>query len=286
MADIQAIIRSIDTYLNKVGRDSIGPVEANQILQEMGLLNDSITRPGLPLRRILRNGEIPHAYQPAGKGTEWIIPLSNKTINNATLTSQPSINLTKIYAIKSSLAASNQLEYVTNELMHEKNFMSADKIDNFVPNHPGLYCIRISNLASLPAQYASILSSRGHNVLYVGIASKSLKVRFLGQELRAEGHGTFFRSIGAMLGYKPVKGALKNKANKKNFVFTPDTETLIIKWINSNLIVNWVEFTGDLESLEIPIIREYVPLLNIKHNPAALEILIQARAECVRIACE
>ena len=87
MADIQAIIRSIDTYLNKVGRDSIGPVEANQILQEMGILNDSITRPGLPLRRILRNGEIPHAYQPAGKGTEWVIPLSNKTLNNATLTS-------------------------------------------------------------------------------------------------------------------------------------------------------------------------------------------------------
>ena len=70
------ITNFLDDYLRKTGKESIGAVEANTLLDKAGILKDNPQRPGLPLRNKLRNGELPHAYQKAGKGSEWIIPLS------------------------------------------------------------------------------------------------------------------------------------------------------------------------------------------------------------------
>ena len=65
------IIDFLDDYLLRTGKESIGAVEA-----KAGILKDSTDRPGMPLRRKLRKGEIPHAYQVGGKGSEWVIPIS------------------------------------------------------------------------------------------------------------------------------------------------------------------------------------------------------------------
>ena len=70
------ISQFLDEYLQKTGRESIGAVEANALLDKAGILKDNPQRPGLPLRNKLRNGELPYAYQVAGKGSEWVIPLS------------------------------------------------------------------------------------------------------------------------------------------------------------------------------------------------------------------
>ena len=70
------IVNFLDEYLRKTGRESIGAVEANALLDKAGLLKDNPQRPGLPLRNKLRKGELPYAYQVAGKGSEWVIPLS------------------------------------------------------------------------------------------------------------------------------------------------------------------------------------------------------------------
>ena len=104
--------------------------------------------------------------------------------------------------------------------MNEKNFKLASEIDSQVPHNSGLYCIRIKNANALPAPFGRILKERNINIIYIGIASKSLNRRMLNQELRAIGHGTFFRSLGAMLGYRPPKGSLNDKANKRNYKFS------------------------------------------------------------------
>ena len=70
------ISQFLDEYLQKAGRESIGAVEANALLDKAGILRDNPQRPGLPLRNKLRKGELPYAYQVAGKGSEWVIPLS------------------------------------------------------------------------------------------------------------------------------------------------------------------------------------------------------------------
>ena len=100
----------------------------------------------------------------------------------------------------------------------------------------GLYCIRIKNVHLLPEPFGTILLERGHDILYIGIASENLYNRFLNQELRAKGHGTFFRSMGAVLGYKPPKGSLIEKRNKKNYKFSKTDELKIIGWINENSV--------------------------------------------------
>ena len=89
-----------------------------------------------------------------------------------------------------------------------------------------------------------------------------------------------------MLGHRPPKGSLITKANKRNYKFSPTDEQKIIKWINDNLQVNWVEFSGDFESLETGLITKYRPLINLAKNPSALQILSDLRKECVQIANE
>lgn len=285
--DIKAIINHLDTYLTRTGRTSIDPVEANAVLAKAGLLSDSKDRPGKPLRNLLRDGQLPHAFQSGGKGSSWTIPHSSKRTSKSVQTVSVATKIEKptrvIKAAKVSSADTSQLDKI---LMNEKDFKSAGSIDNLVPNNSGLYCIRISDINKLPKPFNTFLADRQHNIIYIGIATESLRKRFLNQELRANGHGTFFRSIGAVLGHRPPKGSLTTKANKRNYKFTPSDEQKIIKWINDNLQVNWVEFSGDFESLETGLITKYRPLINLAKNPSALQLLSDLRKECVQIANE
>jgi hypothetical protein len=282
MADIEAITRAIDTYLTKVNKLCLGPVEAGQELKRIGLLNDSTDRPGKPLRDLLRKGLFPHAYQTGGKGTEWIIPKS-KSYSASVIQTSPS-NLSSRKQVAAVLLDAADISELIKTLMNEGSFRQAWELDRMVPDKPGIYCLRIANTSSLPKEYASVLTSRGHNIIYIGIASRSLMVRFVRQELRAKGHGTFFRSIGAILGHKPLKGSLKSKVNKRNYKFPPESEAAIIRWINANLLVNWIEYDSDIYIIEELLIKLHMPLVNIDKNPGALDILLKARAECVRIA--
>lgn len=86
--NIREIIGYLDSFLTKNGRKSIDPVEANALLAKAGLLRDSRDRPGKPLRDLLRKGLLPHAYQPGGKGSSWVIPHS-KGINKARIINPP-----------------------------------------------------------------------------------------------------------------------------------------------------------------------------------------------------
>ena len=74
---LRRIIDLLDAIIEYTGKD-IGAVDANYLLEKAGLLKDSRTRKGKPLRDLLRAGEIPHAYQPKGWNTTWIIPHSKR----------------------------------------------------------------------------------------------------------------------------------------------------------------------------------------------------------------
>lgn len=79
MADIKRIIIAIDFYLERKHQTTTTPVEINPYLETKGLLNDSKSRPGLPVRKLLRKGQIPHTYQ---VGVNWHIPHSKETSAN------------------------------------------------------------------------------------------------------------------------------------------------------------------------------------------------------------
>lgn len=172
---------------------------------------------------------------------------------------------------------------IENQLINGA-FKKAGLIEGLVPDKTGFYCIRLAKGSQLPQRYQIHLDSRPHSIIYIGKAEgQTLRKRFLGQELRAKGHGTFFRSIGAVLGYLPEKGSLKTAKNKNNYTFKPADESKIIAWINTHLEVNWVAYEGDF-SIETHWISNYCPLLNDSHNPKRLDELKTDKAICRTIA--
>lgn len=73
-AKTDLIIARLDRYLEETRQAYITPPEANALLAQEGILADSVHRPGLPLRKLLREGLLPHAYQ---EGPFWHIPHSS-----------------------------------------------------------------------------------------------------------------------------------------------------------------------------------------------------------------
>jgi hypothetical protein len=119
---------------------------------------------------------------------------------------------------------------------------------------------------------------------HIGKAT-SLKRRMLGNELRGRGHGTFFRSMGAVLGHRPLAGSLATKANKYNFSFQKQDRDSIVEWINTSLEVNWAVLPRmDAGPSEAVLIRDHAPLLNLDGNPRALVELDELRKLCQRLA--
>lgn len=282
---MKEVIVFIDNYLTKNNRSSIDPVEANELLAKAGILKDSVDRPGKLLRDVLRKGKIPHAFQSGGKGTSWTIPHSNKSkppVVRSEVTTKPIKKA--VFKISAPIAETDIPSGSVNSLLNEKNFKPASSIDNLVPNKPGIYCIRISDSSTLPEEFRNALTERKHNILYIGVAKRSLKARLLGQELRAKGHGTFFRSLGAMLGYMPPKGSLVEKSNKRNYKFSKEDEYKIIHWINMNLMVNWIEFHGNVEDVESVLVPKYFPLINLDKNPLRLDSIARLRKTCCDVA--
>lgn len=74
MVDSEAVAAFLQQRLAQLGVDDVPAVEAARWLDHAGLLTDSIDRPGLPLRKMLRAGVIPHAQQrPASPNGKWFI---------------------------------------------------------------------------------------------------------------------------------------------------------------------------------------------------------------------
>jgi hypothetical protein len=153
-----------------------------------------------------------------------------------------------------------------------------------VPDQPGFYAIRVQRYILLPKKFAEACEARKSNLLYIGVARQSLKTQLLGEEIRSEGHGPFFRNLGAMLGYLPPKGSLVNSSNPKEYFFSAADEAAIIEWINQNLLINWLCMDSGFDEIEAQLLLDEQPLLNIKNNPNALKELKALRRQCIEVA--
>ncbi|MBK4347671.1 GIY-YIG nuclease family protein [Lacisediminihabitans changchengi] len=169
-------------------------------------------------------------------------------------------------------------------LLENQSFRPASEIDGDVPILSGVYAIRLAGQSSLPEPFEAFLAERTSRLIYIGKAT-TLKKRMLGNELRGRGHGTFFRSIGAVLGFRPLAGSLAERVNKYNFSFQKADRDGIVEWINANLEVSWAEVpAADVPKAELALIVEHTPLLNLDGNPQALVELDELRVLCRGIA--
>ena len=267
------------------------PNDCAPLLNSAGLLSN---KPGPALafnfREMLRQGRdgiiqlVAGAHQIAPR-KRWTIykidgyfsdELSDSQVRNSSLKKDEQ-NISKDNQIKILI----DLE---NSLLEKKYYRTVASIKSEVPVSPGIYSIRADG-PNIPSIIREELHFRKSNLLYVGVATISLKKRLLDQELGAKGHGTFFRSIGSVLGYKPEKGSFRSKKNKRNFIFKRKDISEIINWINYNLIINFVEYDGDdLKNVETEIIKKYSPLFNISKTPNKFYYLVKLRENCIKIA--
>ena len=163
---MRQIIKFIDDYLEKNSLEWISAVDANRLLDEQGLLGDSSTRKGLPLRNKLRSGEIPHAYQ---VGVFWRIPSSR----TSSKTAKPTTPSQKKSRVTSTVApcivhTNSSLEEELTRLTRFKEAMNVSGHD--VPDQPGLYCIRLKKSNDLPAAFSQHIGEITNAIVYIGIA--------------------------------------------------------------------------------------------------------------------
>lgn len=270
---------AIETALSEAGR-AMTTAELAERVNTSGLYNKRDGSAVTPFQIHGRTRRYPQLFSKAGSTislARWGDSSSQASIEEPSR----SVPATAVRTAAPSPAATSDVEA---GLLDDESFRPAGSIDLEVPDCPGLYAIKVRDRTALPEPFSSLLDSRDSDLIYVGIASTSLRKRFLGQELRAQGHGTFFRSIGAVLGFRPPSGSLVGMVNGRNYTFAAQDNAAIIDWINANLIVNWIEFAGAHAVEESSLLRAHTPLLNLRGNPAALPHLKALRAECVRIA--
>lgn len=176
------------------------------------------------------------------------------------------------------------MEQIKSVLLNSKHLLSVEDAIKKVPDSSGYYSIWIKESDSFPKPFSTELKARKSNLIYIGITSKSLKERLVEQELQHKNPATFFRSLGAILGFRPPKGSLAKSARKNNYRFSKADTEEIKEWVRGNLKVQFfplIPFTKDFKK---SLIVESTPLLNSTHNPKRSQELSALRQECRRIA--
>lgn len=161
---------------------------------------------------------------------------------------------------------------------------TAASADRLVPRSPGYYAIFVDDPDALGQSFGGLLRLRQTPLIYVGIATGSLRKRLVEQDLRHRNPSTFFRGLGAVLGYRPLDGSLAGMKNKNNYRFSaPDTRAIIM-WIDEHLSVSWIVASPAEKDVERAAIGWLRPLLNTDGNPDVPAELGRLREECRRIA--
>ncbi len=178
---------------------------------------------------------------------------------------------------------------IIKELLSDEKFVATKDLEKYkqeLSKSSGFYCLKAVDISNclLVGDVEDLLIKIEKEIIYIGVGQITLFKR-LNQEIRGKSNGTFFRSIGALLGYLPPKGSLYGKSNKDNYRFDTATRRKIIEWINKNLMLSWYLYNReDIKKLEKCVIRTLKPSLNIEHNPDALPELKEKRKICKEYA--
>lgn len=184
----------------------------------------------------------------------------------------------------SDLGATTPQDLVT-ALLDPATVHSVEGLAASVPEGHGVYAVWIKATESLPEPFRTRAQERGTKLLFIGSATgRSLRRRMVHDELEGRGHGTFFRSIGVVLGYRPLVGSLVGSANHLDFSFETEDVLSITEWLRQHVEVSWVEVEDGAEAVAAGLVHEYTPLLNLRGNPGALAELKELRRVAVMIA--
>lgn len=154
-----------------------------------------------------------------------------------------------------------------------------------IPDMAGNYILCLRPNSKLPkVRIEPILELfDGLQVIYTGIASKSLRKRDYKQHFKGNnaGKSTLRKSLGVLFGYKQIPRDSDPTTGKTKFGV--DDEIKLTEWMRQNLILYFFP-TTDFEQIENQAIIHFNPPLNLKGNNNLMnrnfrELLSQLRAK-------
>ena len=169
-----------------------------------------------------------------------------------------------------------------------KSFNEIDSIND----ESGIYGIALKS-SNFPYFNDSSLG-RG-TILYIGKSDKSVKKRTIKTHFANQktGSSTVRRSLGAILKDElnliPVPRSM-SESRCRDFTFINESEKKLTMWMINNLSIGFYNYSAGkkkLKALEIELIKELAPILNIKHNVSLnphLSEIMELRSKCKNIA--
>ena len=136
-----------------------------------------------------------------------------------------------------------------------------------IDDSPGNYILCLRKNSKLPTVSISptLTKFEGLNVIYTGIAGGSLRSRDFRQHFKGDnaGRSTLRKSLGVLFGYKLIPRDKDPNTGKTKFNLKDEQE--LSEWMLTNLIMFFLP-TTDFNSIEIKLINQFNPPLNIKDN--------------------
>ena len=154
-----------------------------------------------------------------------------------------------------------------------------------IPDIAGNYILCLRSNSKLPrvAIEPALTIFDGLQVIYTGIASRSLRSRDYSQHFKGNnaGRSTLRKSLGVLFGYKQVPRDSDPTTGKTKFG-TMD-EINLTEWMYKNLILYFFP-TYDFENIENQLINHFNPPLNLQGNDNRInkdfrQLLSQLRAQ-------
>lgn len=105
----------------------------------------------------------------------------------------------------------------------------------------------------------------GLEIIYTGIASGSLRTRDFRQHFNGNnaGRSTLRKSLGVLFGYKQIPRDSNPATGKSKFNI--EDEQKLSEWMCNNLVMYFLP-TADYKDIEIELINQFNPPLNLKDN--------------------
>jgi hypothetical protein len=131
----------------------------------------------------------------------------------------------------------------------------------------GVYILCLKENCTLPECYSIPIYKcfEGRNVLYIGIASISLRTRDYKQHFMGNnaGRSTLRKSLGVMFGFKKIPR--DKDPNSIKTKFNDEDERQLSAWMKANLVMYTLP-TPHYEKIEMLLINHFNPPLNLKSN--------------------
>ena len=157
-----------------------------------------------------------------------------------------------------------------------KSILETFKINRFDPstdseiiiaNSSGNYILCLKTNSTLPtvAIKPILTNFEGLEVIYAGIASGSLRTRDFRQHFKGNnaGRSTLRKSLGVLFGYKQIPRDSDPTTGKTKFNF--EDEQKLSEWMCNNLVMYFLP-TSEFKDIEIELINQFNPPLNLKDN--------------------